>query len=144
MPSEINLDGFSFGNTGNESNFSTNNYGFGSSDSWFTDSSSSARDAANYGNAASQEPSMFDSIWKWSNTNTGSSMLGGALDAGMKAWAVGKASDASDEQNQFYAEQKALDREAAMALAMLKENRINRHNESINKPWDLGLPVLKK
>ena len=102
------------------------------SEGWFTDSTSKTDQ-----NAPSADSSTFDGVWKWLTSNQGASTAGGAAQALMQAWAASNASDAKSKESQ-------LDRDAAMAIAMLKENRINRHNESINQPANLGLVNLRR
>jgi hypothetical protein len=106
-----------------------------------------------WSNTGSVSKEWAGNVWDWANTETGSSVIGGAISGASQMYAQGKAEDAanklSDDKTsiaqmqidaQMEMQEKAL--AAQMEIAMLEENRIKAHNKSINNP-DVKMNVRK-
>ena len=96
-----------------------------------------------WSNTGSVSREWAGNVWDWANTETGSSVIGGAISGASQMYAQGKAEDAADKLSddkmsiaQMQIDAQMAMQEAALAqemeLAMMEENRINRHNASIN------------
>ncbi len=100
------------------------------------------------------ESSWGEDIWDWANTETGSNVIGGALAGAGSAWESELAADESSEKRSDYltlarekiASAESMNQaniEARMKLAMLGENRKDKHNKSINAPINMSVRKFK-
>jgi hypothetical protein len=98
-----------------------------------------------WSNSGSLAKEWGSNVWDWANTETGSSVIGGAIGGAAQMYAQGKQEDLANKLSgdrmslaQMQIEAEMAMQEAALAqemeLAMMKENRINAHNASINNP----------
>lgn len=86
---------------------------FGDDDDWLDGALSAAGDVAG-------------SIWDWSNTSAGVSVLGGALSGGLQLWGEDRRQD------------------ERMDLLDKRMAPMNQHNKSVNEPTKLNLRKWKK
>ena len=113
----------------------------------FVDSSSSSSNP-------NQESTWGSSVWDWANTEQGSTVIGGAIGGAAEMYAAEqkadylKEGDASAMALAQMREDAATARaqmqiDAQMKIAMLKENRIKKHNKSINAPVNMSMRTFK-
>lgn len=104
------------------------------------------------------QSSFWGGVWDWANTDVGSSVLGGAISGAGNVWAAGEAADAAKDlsasnnensillqqmRNDAAMEMHAAELEQEMAMFMAGEERINRHNTSINAPVNMNTRKFK-
>jgi hypothetical protein len=131
----------------------TSNYSFSdqSSDDWFTNSYSetdfSSGDSLDSGGSAPSSSSaagggdsnsgFWEGVWDWSNSDQGIAVIGGALAGGISMW------DEERKQDRLL-ELKDAGSDDGPSAAELKDERIKKHNASIDTPMDMGVRKFKK
>lgn len=104
--------------------------------------------------SGNKESNWGGDIWDWANTEQGSTVIGGAIGGVDKAWSIGRETDALENRanSNMAITQMKIDANMAMQekqiaaakeIAMLKENRIKRHNKSINAPVNMSVRKFK-
>lgn len=130
---------FSLESSGNESYM--DNY---ETDSWFTDSFAStdkkADSAENYtvdqANKDAADSTWLDDVWGWVNTEVGAKTVAGGIGMLADLW--------GEEAKAKIAYKNGGGADDGPSAAELQDDRIAAHNESINKPMDMGLVKFKR
>ena len=101
-------------------------------DYWFvnTKNNNNGTSDSNSGNSGG---SWWGNIWDWANSNQGTSIIGGITRELFNAYRTDKMNKIRNKNN---------NRDSV--AVKLQHERIQKHNESINKPMDMGLRIFKQ
>lgn len=126
--------GYDLTSSGESSSFSSpssdNSGGFNfSDDDWYVDSAG--------GSSTDVDTSYMSDIWGWVKSDMGVGVLGGAASIATKLWLANKANEMKNSGA-------SAANHDGLEIAKLRDARVGKHNESINRPMDMGLVNLKR
>jgi hypothetical protein len=108
---------------------------------WYTDSLSGGE----------VDTSMFNDLWNWAKTNQGTSVLGGAVNQGMNLWKADLLNDMRDDNDAARLEIARMNNATQLEIANMqneiakrREDRVDKHNSSINTPMNMGITKLQR
>jgi len=109
-------------------------------DLWFTDTYSDMPDQQGQGQQQSAPPKeevgggFWGSLWDWAKSPQGTAVVGGA---------IGELYNRYQKEDNMRLQEK-YGGESGPSAAELHDARVGKHNESINKPMDMGVRKFKK
>ncbi len=132
---------------------------FESSSTWLDDSGGYIDNWYSNSPTTEETDDIFADMWKWSKTDQGTAVIGGAIKTVGAGWAASKANEsAEDRAAQSLEDQKEMaainfanQKELAILMdklkgpseAELRDKRIKRHNTSINKHNNINVRTFR-